>query len=310
VPLIHLRKSSSTIINTKNDPFVIFCEPKVQELLHKMIGFDIMKVAGPNLKPLRKPEYKLLTDEQLAEEQQGAVQRQRIKLQIPPYMKPRKPPAEALEIDPELAHFDTCKWVFTDVTFGLKDRERVVTVRDIDGSLLMAPWDAKERLSQMYNPREGRHVVVPAMFNEDNLESMIKEKRYRYILDRACAQFEPDDPQFLRTTHRVFNAVDKARDYEMLWSLRHYGSLAFYLVWHDMMENFLAYMWDNKKRPEARDLVELYASVHPSSQCALQLSQLSEPDDTAVVQAFVSNNQKTSQDLDWKNRGLVKKSSE
>ena len=45
-----------------------------------------------------------------------------------------------------------------------------MTVRDIDGNLRNAPWDVKERMNQIYNPREGRKVVTPAMFKEANLE--------------------------------------------------------------------------------------------------------------------------------------------
>ena len=41
---------------------------------------------------------------------------------MPPFMNPRKPPGDPLSIDPDLAHFDTSKYVFADVTFGVKDR--------------------------------------------------------------------------------------------------------------------------------------------------------------------------------------------
>jgi len=307
--LSQLRLSSSNSLkNTRDDPFPVFCEPKNQALLQKITGFDMVKVAGPSLKPLRKPTYKLLTDEQLAEETHQAETRLKKKLQFPPYMKPRVPPSEPLQVDPELEHFDTCKWVFTDVTFGVPDRDRVVTIRETDGTLHLAPWDVRERMSQIYNPRPGRHMVVPAMFNEEYLEPMIKRKEYRYILDRACAQFEPDDPQYIRVTHRVYNAVNSEKDYDILWSLRHFGPLTFYLVWHDMIENLLAHLWDNNKRADAEALVRLYASVHPASACASHLAHLSEPGEQEVVEAFVSSHKKTKTNLEWKNRGLVNKS--
>ena len=35
-------------------------------------------------------------------------------------------------------------------------------------------------------------------------QRMISEKKYVYILDRACCQFEPDDPDFIRVSPEPF----------------------------------------------------------------------------------------------------------
>ena len=41
------------------------------------------------------------------------------KLQMTPVMEERNPSGKVLEIDPELMGFDTCKHVFTDITYGV-----------------------------------------------------------------------------------------------------------------------------------------------------------------------------------------------
>jgi len=287
-----------TPVRVERDPFLVFINEKVQSLLSSITGFDIMKVAGPKIVPLEKPVYKLLTTEQLEQEQESAAQRMRQNLQMPPYMNPRKPPGAPLSIDPDLAHFDTSKFVFSDITFGLKDRERVVTVRDIDGNLRNAPWDVKERMNQIYNPREGRKVVTPAMFKEANLERMMKEKKYQYVLDRACCQFEPDDPDYVRSTRRVYSAVDSAQDYDTLWSTRHFGPMAFYLVWHHQVDGLLAHMLETEKLQDAADLVGLYTIVHPDSECAAAVSQLTETDQISTIKAYISTESKNKDRLE------------
>ncbi|GFO02184.1 mitochondrial ribosomal protein s22 [Plakobranchus ocellatus] len=272
----------------ERDPFPIFTEEKVQDLLSKITGFDILKIAGPHKKPLETPKYKLLTDAEFRREMTKAKQRLSKRLQIPPYMNPRKPNITPLSVDPDLAHFDTSSYVFTDVTFGIKDRDRSVVIRETDGTLRTAPWDVKDRMNQIYNPREGKEYLKPQMFQEEHLERMIAEKKYVYILDRACCQFEPDDPDFIRTTHRVYKAVDAAGDHHELRSTKHFGSLAFYLIWYKMADSLLLDMLNRDLASDCQHLVTLYSLLHPSSPCAASLEQLPpDADVAAYVKAYI-----------------------
>ena len=59
------------------------------------------------------------------------------------------------------------------------------------------------------------------------------------VLDRACVQFEPDDPDYIRVTCATYDHVDAARLYERLQNTRHLGALAFYLAWHRRIDNLL-----------------------------------------------------------------------
>ncbi|KAK3760775.1 hypothetical protein RRG08_056184 [Elysia crispata] len=283
---------------TERDPFPIFVDNEVQDLLSKITGFDILKVAGPHKRHLEKPKYRLLTDAELKGEMAAARDRLSKRLQIPPYMNPRKPNVTPLAVDPDLAHFDTSNYVFTDVTFGIKDRDRTVVVRETDGTLRIAPWDVRDRMNQIYNPREGKEYLKPQMFDEKNLERMIWEKKYVYILDRACCQFEPDDPDFIRTTHRVYKAVDSAGDHDDLRSTRHFGSLAFYLVWYKMADSLLLDMLKRDFASDAADLVKLYSIVHPQSACTTSLKQLSSDSNlAAVVQVYIDTTSTLSSEL-------------
>lgn len=51
-----------------------------------------------------------------------AEKRLSIRLQMPPFMKERTPIKHILSVDPQLKGLDKSKYVFTDITFGVKDR--------------------------------------------------------------------------------------------------------------------------------------------------------------------------------------------
>ena len=46
--------------------------------------------------------------------------------------------------------------VFTDISFGVHDRERLVVVREADGTLRQAEWEERDRVNQIYFPKKGR----------------------------------------------------------------------------------------------------------------------------------------------------------
>ncbi|CAL1546863.1 unnamed protein product [Lymnaea stagnalis] len=272
---------------SEKDPFPIFSDKKVQDLLYRITGFDLLKAAGPQKKPIQAPSYKLLTDEELQKELHDARMKLKARLQMPPYMNPRKRNITPLSIDPDLANFDSSNYVFVDISFGVKDRKRNVLIRETDGTLRIAPWDVKERMNQIFNPREGRHYIKPKIFEEQRLEKLIVEKRFVYILDRACCQFEPDDPDFVRTTHRVYNAINNNQEYDILRSTRHFGSLAFYLAWNHIIDNLLLDMINRDLLSDAVDLINLHCIIHQSSPCSQAISQLESPDKVAIIQTYI-----------------------
>ena len=77
-------------------------------------------------------------------------------------------------------------------------------------------------------------------------QDAIKREEYNFILDNACLQLEPDDPDYQRIVGEVYSAVDENMHYEILQSTRHFGPLCFYLTWNKCMDNLLAYFINNE----------------------------------------------------------------
>ena len=64
-----------------------------------------------------------MTEAELQEAREEARKKAEKMLQMTPVMEERSSDtSETLELDPQLAGFDTCKYVFTDITFGVPDR--------------------------------------------------------------------------------------------------------------------------------------------------------------------------------------------
>ena len=64
-----------------------------------------------------------MTEAELEEAREEASRKAERKLQMTPVMEERSSTtARTLETDPQLTGFDTCKYVFTDITFGVPDR--------------------------------------------------------------------------------------------------------------------------------------------------------------------------------------------
>ncbi|XP_059154153.1 small ribosomal subunit protein mS22-like [Physella acuta] len=293
-----LRNFCASVEAVERDPFPIFLDQNVQQLLHRVTGFDPLKVAGPQKRKLKRPTYKLLTDEELEQDIKKANERLQARLQIPPYMNPRKPKLTPLITDPDLAGFDKSDYVFVDVSFGLHDRKRSVVIRDPQGTLKEASWDVKERMNQIFNPKEGKQYFKPKMFEEQILEKLIADGKYVYILDRACCQFEPDDPDFIRTTHRVYNAINSKKDFDVLRSTRHFGSIAFYLTWNKMIDNLLLDMINRDLLSDAKDLVTLYCIIHPSSSCSQVIKELKDAQPEQIIKAYITTDAKQKPELE------------
>ena len=85
--------------------------------------------------------------------------------------------------------------------------------------------------------------------------------KYKYILDRAVAQFEPDHPLFVRTANAVYAHLDANGHYDVLHSTRHFGGLVFYLAWERKMDDLIVHYLTNMKLDEAE--VALQVSQTP-----------------------------------------------
>lgn len=162
--LIHA-KSLSTKTITKSTS-ALFFKPEVQELLLKLTRIDLSKVFrkqkyGQELKP---PEYKFLTTEEVEKLKEEAYNRAIKKMQMPPIVPARDDSKlEVLSNDKELLGHDVCKYVFTDITFGISDAKRIIVVREPDGLLREANTNERHRMNNIYFSRPGNLLKLKCL---------------------------------------------------------------------------------------------------------------------------------------------------
>lgn len=208
------------------------------------------------------PEYQFMTDEQLEEAFQEAQKKADELLQIPPALAIHEPSSKVYSVDPALQGLETSRLVFTDITFGLKDTERLIVVREPDGTLKDAEWEVRNRVNQIYFPRKGRSIKAPRVFEDNYLEDLLKRKEYEFILDLACVHFEPNEKDYQRVTSITYQYLNDNHDFELLRSTRHFGALTFFLVWNRQIDNLLLDLIETSHIDEANNLLELYGKVH------------------------------------------------
>uniref|UniRef100_A0A0P4WQX4 28S ribosomal protein S22, mitochondrial n=1 Tax=Daphnia magna TaxID=35525 RepID=A0A0P4WQX4_9CRUS len=266
--------SSSNLLNTSTfdpgdtrDPSEVFFKENVQALLDRLTGRDYEKVfqnrkLGQRLEP---PKYELLTQAEVDQVMVEMEVKLKKKLQMPPLLKEREPVTKILSKDPELQGFDNCKYVFIDISQGINDRKREVVVRDPNGVLRDASWEERQKMCQIYFPLPGRQISMPKMFEETHLQDCLDQGQYQFVLDRACAQFEPDDPDYIRVTRKTYNCIDENNKFSTLRSTRHFGPMVLHLVLCKRMDNLLFHFITSKEVKAAADLVRLFHLVWSDS---------------------------------------------
>lgn len=285
-----LTRTCSTVPSTydgDHDPAPLFFSPKVQDLLKRVTGRNYNKIFRRRYdeRQLKAPKYQFLTDEELKEQMEQAQRKAEELLQMPPVVKLREPINEVLSRDPALTGLTKSRYIFTDISFGLSDRKRYIVVRDLDGTLRQASWEERDRMNQIYNPQPGRKLVSYRVFQEENLKKVLDREEYEFVLDLACAQFEPDDPKYQQVAGRVYETVEARRCYQVLHSTRHYGPLCFYLTWNRKIDNLLTTLIQEEMLSEAADIVHLYHLIHPDSKSAGQPVDPSQP--LEIIKAYM-----------------------
>ncbi|KFO82111.1 hypothetical protein N303_03124, partial [Cuculus canorus] len=187
-----------------------FTDEAVQTLLYKMTGLDLQKVFRPVRQELKPPKYKLMTEAQLEEATRKAIEEAKKKLTMPPVLKEREPINDVLADDKFLEGTETTKYVFTDLTYSVPHRERFIVVREPNGVLRKATWEERDRMIQIFFPKEGRRVIPPVMFKDEHLVTVFQQDRHEDLLNMCIAQFEPDSPDYIRvrSTERRLKTVE------------------------------------------------------------------------------------------------------
>lgn len=265
-----LSSTSQSCTGGELDPAPLFFNKEVQEALELLTRIDYKKAVRKRLegKALQLPRYKFMTEKELQEALKLAKQRVRKRLQMPPVVKTRGEINEVLSIDEALQGFETSKLVFTDISFGITDRDRLIVVRELDGTLRSAEWEERDRINFIYFPKRGKEIKPSDVFHGEYLKDLMNRCAYEYVLDRACIQYEPDDPEYKRVTEYVYENVNKTNNFNSLRSTRHFGPLVFYLAWNNKIDNLLCDLIESKEIDEAVTLIRLYHKLQPEARSA------------------------------------------
>uniref|UniRef100_A0A8B9RAC2 Mitochondrial ribosomal protein S22 n=1 Tax=Astyanax mexicanus TaxID=7994 RepID=A0A8B9RAC2_ASTMX len=224
---------------------VQFADAEVQDILNRITGLDLNKVFQPVKQELKPPKYRLLTDTQLEEAAHKAGTQAKKLLKMPPVLPERKPIEEVLCEDKMLEGMDKAKYVFTDITYNIPHRERFIVVREPSGTLRKASWEERDRLLQVYFPKNERKLTPPPMFKEENLK-----------------------------VHALtYEDIEKNGKYNLLWSTRLFGGLVWHLISSQRIDGLLSDMLQRDRVHDAESLVHLFNLAHPQSDSALQAQQ-------------------------------------
>ncbi|XP_002716598.2 small ribosomal subunit protein mS22 isoform X1 [Oryctolagus cuniculus] len=245
-----------------------FMDEEVQSILIKMTGLNLEKTFKPAVQELKPPTYKLMTQAQLEEATRKAVEAAKIRLKMPPVLEERVPINDVLAEDKILEGTETAKYVFTDISYSIPHRERFIVVREPSGRLRKASWEERDRMIQVYFPKEGRRVLPPIIFKEENLKTMYGQDRHVDVLNLCVAQFEPDSTEYIKVHHQTYEDIDKHGKYDLLRSTRHFGGMAWYFVNKKKIDGLLIDQIQRDLIDDAASLVQLYHMVHPEGQSA------------------------------------------
>ncbi|KAJ6669305.1 hypothetical protein lerEdw1_008114 [Lerista edwardsae] len=250
-----------------------FTDEKVQHLLYRMTGLDLQKVFKPAKQELKPPVYKLMTELQLEKATREAVEKAKERLKMPPVLNEREPIDDVLAEDTILDGVEPYKYVFTDLTYATPHRERFIVVRETNGILRKATWEERDRMIQIYFPREGRRLTPLPIFKDEALTPVFFQDRHEELLDLCVIQFEPDSPDYIRVHHRIYEDIDKHAKYDLLRSTRHFGGMVWYLTNRKRTDGLLIDMIQKDMLDDAISLVTLYHMLHPACQSAKEAQE-------------------------------------
>ncbi|XP_059776204.1 small ribosomal subunit protein mS22 isoform X3 [Balaenoptera ricei] len=153
------------------------------------------------------------------------------------------------------------------------EEERFIVVREPSGTLRKASWEERDRMIQIYFPKEGRRILTPVIFKEGNLQTMYSQDRHVDVLNLCVAQFEPDSAEYIKIHHQTYEDIDKYGKYDLLRSTRHFGGMAWYFVNKKKIDGLLIDQIQRDLVDDATSLVQLYHILHPDGQSAQEAKE-------------------------------------
>lgn len=241
----------------------VFFNQNVQKLLKDITRYDEKKIFAQRVVPrLKSPKLMFMTDQQLKKAKEDAYELVKARLQMPPVLTPDLSEPKVLARDEELSGLTKFKIMFIDIGPGYSNRKRLMSVREPDGTLRFPNHEERSRLNHIFFSDKSKSIDCPKLFEEKNLIKLLDRKEYVYALNRACVQFEPDDPRYVRVTSQVYNYIDRKNDFDKLRSTRHFGPMSLYLAHTKNADNLILEMLAKKLIEDAYKLVKIYNTCH------------------------------------------------
>lgn len=235
------------------DPRAQFMEKQNRELMYSLTAMQIDRLFQIRPKPYERPTYQFLTADQLRAKFDGALRTAKRILLMPPIVPIIVDKIRILSKDPEIQGHSDGKFIFTDTSLNVSDRDRTVLIRQPTGVLETADQLTRRRMCQTYFPFPGRRIVPPPMFFGEHLQRCLDEGKYEFILNRCIVQFEPYEKDYHRVMCNTYQHIDKHSAFDCLRSTRHFGPMAFFLAWHLKIDNLVI---DCIRRDLLRNAVE------------------------------------------------------
>ncbi|CAD5212237.1 unnamed protein product [Bursaphelenchus okinawaensis] len=285
---VWINSSAQTSQNREVDVEKVFCKTDVQSLLYDITGLDMeSKVFRERTIPQQqRSQYHLMTDNMLEETLKKFEERGKKFLQLVPFKEPRAREFQVLSKDPELVGFDQSKYVFTDITFDATNRDRLVVIRETDGTLRTALPDEHDRMNRVYYEQPDRPVIPPKVFSDPQLSEALAKNKHEFIMDWACYFFEPDCPDFVELSKKVFNDAIEKKKFQLLYSTRHFGTLVYYSLLNNNIAPLLEYFGTKSDLQSAARVVCLYKTMYPDWRTAIS----SEDTPHRILQDYLKQN--------------------
>ncbi|XP_037948416.1 28S ribosomal protein S22, mitochondrial [Teleopsis dalmanni] len=249
----------------EKDPEPLFTDAETQKLLKSMTQLQFSKVFRQRTVADNTPTTKFMTTEELEQAFRASFKKAERLLEMPPLVKIKEDEQRIISKDPALKDFSDSKFVISDVTYGLRQSERKVVIRQIDGTLEYAPMDVVKRINQIYAPMTGRSLQTPKMFEDVHLKRCLDEHKYEFVLDRLLMQYEPYEKEFHRISSTVYQHINENKDFDALRSTRHFGPMAFFLAWHKSIDDLLYDMIQRDYLYNGVELIALLYKMHDIS---------------------------------------------
>lgn len=252
-----------------------FSHPEVKQIFERLqsIRIDVNKVFAWRREPTEAPQYKVLTEQKLREEERLARESAHKRLLLIPAVRTQRTEIDqVVSQDNQLIQFDQdgANYVFTDISQGDKQlgevpamrNRRIVLRENSTGVLREAPWDTRDKMEFMYYPREGASSwKVPAVLMDKYIGKNLSRLEHEYLLDYVNVQCEPDHPDYIRVYKRIYTDLVERIDYDRLQSTRHYPGFVHWMVESGRASTLAEFYIENARKDELAELARLDACM-------------------------------------------------